>query len=422
MLGCLGVRADAITVEVGTQDNSPVEIVLCAGKTDMDLEDFATRLETALVQAGVARERIRVWADEQKSSYSMSDVGAAEIFNSWDSYPHRGGGMFDAQWRCDGTQIYTTANVHWTGYWDNTAQEYENYSFGAKTLTTTHQDPWGYTFRMTQLPVAVAKSKTNNWTTEAYAFYALELDPCDQGRWTLARINFWAPYTGDPMHGGPLYHYTIGGADGSYHQRYKALRFVEGEVLGYIRTRPQFNTWYNVKIEVDDDEIFIYVDDRLELYVKDPNPLLKGAFGLYTASQYNTHYTDFWVEVKSLQDLVDVVRSPKWESATSHRFYVDVCDEPREDFNLEDQMGELAERIGSDGGYYIGWGTNNSKASINSFVNRLAGKGTYISSRAADVYDQTARYIEPIVNRRFNGEGEIVLIKDKEYNFTTKES
>lgn len=126
------------------------------------------------------------------------------IMKTWQNYPEINHPNFDAGWGFRDDILYTTKNIHWTGYFNKNAIKTTDGTYEFKVrLRASHQDPYGWTFRHNQIG------------SNKYSFYAVEIGPYHR-EITLAKINSWIPSSSDPVHGGPLYHGTISSADGHY--------------------------------------------------------------------------------------------------------------------------------------------------------------------------------------------------------------
>ena len=151
----------------------------------------------------------------------------------------------------------------------------------------------------------------------------------------------------------------------------------------------------------------------------DPNPITKGSigFGSHNANAVGMNGAKFKLEDN--RDLLESVRAPKWRP-NSHRFVIDAMETPREDFNEVAQMGELAQRLDKDGVHYVGWYNTTTQAQQVSFKTKVQNLSEVFNLGSAQRFRDTAYWMEPIVNRHFDGD-EMLLIKDKVYDYIVTE-
>lgn len=227
--------------------------------------------------------------DVAEASPSRYDSVAEYIMRTWKNYPAINHPNFDAGWGFRDSTLYTTKNIHWTGYYNKDAIRTTDGTYEFKVrLTNGHRDPYGWTFRHNEIG------------SNRYSFYAVEIGPY-HNEITLAKINSWIPSASDPTHGGPLYHGTISSADGHYNdhgggdRKSNALSHVDGDVLDYAPINYSPTSWADIKIENIGNRIKVWYNGQLKIDYVDRSPLINGGYGPYTASQYEAEYKDISV-------------------------------------------------------------------------------------------------------------------------------
>ena len=171
-----------------------------------------------------------------------------------------------------------------------------------------------------------------------------------------------------------------------------------------------------VEMESEKKNIKVWCNGTLCIDFDEATQCTKGTASVAGCYPGHTGIESAEFTVGGVTPLIDAVRAPSYQNK-SNRFIVDFCDSPREDFNDLEKVGELSERIKADEAYYIGAGTSVSKASIQQFIQRCGGNGTYVQNTRPDIYQQIADYIYPIVNKREPSAGKEYLIKDKQYAY-----
>lgn len=363
-------------VDFTVTPSNKVDVVFTVGQIDKNkTQELSSKINTyikAYLEANNADFIDTQIETIETSTISSSDAGASTIFNSWKKYPLNPAGKFDAGWQLSGDEIYTTANVHWTGFWDDKSAGTSDVEIEFDVMTTYHQDPWGFTFRM------------NSPSYDTYSFYALEWSPY-HNELTLAKIRSWTPSSSDPTHGGPLYHGTISSADGYYEdygggdRKADALQNCDGDVLKAVPFNVVFNRWDHVKISAQGNRIQIWVNgNKLIDYTDTTNPFLKGSYGPYTASQYTTHYKNVTITKGSVKTLDEVLKEPAWrEDAT--KFVVNLSDVTLDELNPNSpKYPVVLSRMLNEGLYFAELGTNTNKAQAENFITDNDNKGTFI--------------------------------------------
>ena len=379
-----------------------IDVALSVGNTEMSVTNFERDLTNKLADRGVDRADVNIQSLET-SSMSTNDADASTIFNSWKKYPLLNDSKFNAGWMLSGDVIYTTANVHWTGFWDDKNQDATNQTIDFEVNTTAHQDPWGYTFRMTSP------------SHDRYSFYALEWGPYHR-ELTLAKITSWQPSYSDPTHGGPLYHGTINSADGHYNnhgggdRKSNALSHANGDVLVAVPFNVQYGRWDKTRIEANGNRIKVWVNNNLVIdYTDNNNPLLKGASGPYTASQYNTSFKNVAITTESTKSFKEIISEPKWRE-DSERFIVNVEDVKITDFDDSSALGEILPRLINEEIHYVGLGQEINRSQSSSFISKNNENGIFLNnSNYEDSLNKTADYIVSQLESE-TGDGEYVLV------------
>lgn len=419
----------AIDIQIGIQDNSPVDIILTGGDTDFDYEGFAEKLTAELVAAGVAEDRINITASEVVT-VSSKGSGAQEIISTWKIFPITGGGFAVG----DNNKLFAPNAEHLMGFvdpkfWDSTGK----LKMSMKIATTNNGQTMGFAFKVHPVNGIVTDTAEYNFYFVGLATSFPQDRPVGVGLFKITSYDmFSSRHSGD---GGPVPHsYKFYREDdpqvgdwamctrnlGGYYYQKNLEILADAEILG---------TWPSgseklLEIEYSSGNIKVYVDGVKYIDFTDPQPFNAGTYGFSNISNLNSYYRDVEIEVGAITPLVDAVRSGSWQN-TSNRFIIDVCDVEREDFQDPAKFGELVQRMQGNDAYYIGWGRQSlsspetpSKASMELFIQRNDGKGIFFDNTNQNIYRDTANYIEPIVNNRQALDGRVYLYKDKDYLFT----
>ena len=378
------------TVELSLIPTPYIDIVLAKGLTAVNVNNFEEDVLNALKKQGIDTNMVNISAVES-TFFSSDDADASVIFNTWEKYPKISGENFQAYWQLSGNQIYTTANVHWTGFWNREAEDDSDYTIEFKVMNGNF-DPLGFTFRMNEIG------------TNEYAFYGVELD-CTHDTLTLGKITSWIPNANDQMHGGPIYHTTISAVDG-YYDNYTstsyagALSHCEGSRLSYKNYGFNEGTWYNVKIEAYGNNIKVYINNSLIIdYTDNDNPLLDGGYGPYTASNPDGHFQTVQVNTQRTKKLEEVLRESEFRE-NSIKVLVNIQDNTNEQLTDPASLGELLTRTINDEIHFVGWGTDNNKIEFENFIlaNNENGMFTYNTDYDKAVLE-TAEYIKSLIDQ-----------------------
>lgn len=365
--------------------NIKADVIFTVGAADKSKTHDLNSKINSIVKTKLAAKNIDANITAiQTEVISSNDINASEIFNKWQKYPLINDPKFDAGWRLDNDRIYTTANVHWTGFWDNTKQYSKDYTIEFDVMTTEHLDPWGFTFRMTSPE------------HDTYSFYAVEWDPY-YDTITLAKVTRWKPNAYDPTHGGPVYHGQISGADGTYESRSYyggALIDCSGSILVRTSFDVKFNRWDHAKLEVYGNHIVLWINGYKVIdYVDSNNPLLHGSYGPYTASQYNTSFKNVRITSINYKSLDEALKTTTWRD-NSTRFLVNISDIELPELNDPVKLGDILSKMLSANIYFIGLGTNTNKSQYETFIARNDGKGVfYYNTNMDTALNQVADYI-----------------------------
>ncbi len=388
---CLNYVVKAVdTVELSFIPTPYIDIVLAKGLTSLNVNNFETDMMESLQKEGIDTSMVNISAVE--SVYlSSNSADASVIFNTWEKYPKISGANFQANWQLSGNQIYTTANVHWTGFWNREAENDSDYTIEFDVMNGD-QDPLGFTFRMNEIG------------TNQYAFYGVELDTMHRTL-TLGKITSWIPNANDQMHGGPIYHTTISACDG-YYSNYTsvshagALSHCQGSRLTYKNYSFQQGTWYRVKIEAYGNNIKIYVNNSLMIdYTDTKSPLLDGGYGPYTASDPDGHFRNVEIRTQRTKSLEEVLRESEFRE-NAIKVLVNVQDDSNEQLTDPSSLGELLTRTINGEIHFVGWGTDTNKTDFENFVlaNNNNGMFTY-NTDYQNAVTETAKYIKSLIDK-----------------------
>lgn len=380
----------AETVELSLTPTPYIDIVLAKGLTAVNVNTFENDVLEALRKEGIDTDMVNISAVES-TYFSSDDADADVIFNTWEKYPKISGANFEANWQLNGNQIYTTANVHWTGFWNKEARDDSDYTIEFQVMNGNF-DPLGFTFRMNEIG------------TNEYAFYGVELD-CTHKTLTLGKITSWIPNADDEMHGGPIYHTTISSKDGAY-DNYQSvsytgsLKHCEGSRLTYKSYPFEESAWYDVKIEAYGNNIKIYINNNLIIdYTDNDSPLLDGGYGPYTASNPDGHFRTVQVNTQRAKKLEEVLRESEFRE-NSIKILVNIQDNENEQLTNPASLGELLTRTINDEIHFVGWGTDSNRTEFENFIeaNNENGMFTY-NTDYENAVTETAKYIKSLIDQ-----------------------
>lgn len=407
----MATTAYAVDIRVGVQDDAPVDIILAAGETSYNMESFTEELTAALKRAGVDTDRVLIQAAET-STMDLSQYSASEILSSWQKWGDSNANyVYNA-----GLNAIVDSRYHClrSGYYDKNAEILQNSTVSIEGDITANSHScnnyFGFTLRQNGYKdyyavvwQDVSGTKCGMMNGQPYVGMALlKIRGCDIGD---ARSCKEGTFDKRCQHSTLLAQYNVG--------------------VGY-----QWGKKYHLKVEVDSKGfIQVWLDGKLAMSYQDNNPLPDGTYGFisvgHTAQNSNGAsgttiiFQNISVSKSSVKDLIEVVRAPNWRP-NSHRFIVDVCDVPREDFQEASLITETIQRMSADNAYYCGWAANSStETSMEKYIAKNHGNGdTFRLQNNKSHVDATAQYIAKIVNNRPNLDGRVYLHKDKEYQFT----
>ncbi|RAI89600.1 uncharacterized protein DUF1080 [Paenibacillus pabuli] len=390
-------------VQISIKADPKIDVALAVGNNSWSLSNFNQDLLSRLAKKGINTEHIQIQS-VQTSTVSSKDADAATIFNSWQKYPLNSGDIFKANWQLSGDEIYTTANVHWTGFWDSTKQQTTNQTIQFSTMSTDH-DPWGFTFRMKQTG------------SDSYSFYALEWDP-NHKILALAKITNWTPSASDPMHGGPLYHGVVNASDGYYTGSYYengyggSLSNASGKILSRVPYAVTSGQWDNAKIIANGNNTQVWVNGTKYIdYTDTSSPFLQGSYGPYAASNPNSHFKNVSITTETAKKFTEVIRQPIWREG-SNRFLVNLENNVVSDLDDAQASAEILTRMISNEVSYVGLGTTTNQTQVERLVTRNNVNGTFINNNVySSAMDQLADYIASKV-RKVGNEHYMILDED----------
>lgn len=394
----------AIDIQIGIQDNSPVDIILTGGDTDFDYEGFSEKLTAELIAAGVAEERINIKASELKS-FSSTDDGLTIMQNDWYCLPPSSNKP-----TLNGGELVGPSPKGFLICNEPDTSGYVEISMDFTWWCAVHIG--GYSPRLTK--------KSNG----DYAGYFISLEapseatqrPNDRFGSMLCPVLYRVDSFGLPFN----IDYKPNGIGNSFS---KGVMLARGAAVPTTGS----NMPHTSRCVLDKNILYVWVDGALCLTydLRDEGityPTGTMGYGLSNSIHIGLSAVSF--TMGGVTPLVDAVRSSSWQTSSS-RFIVDVCDVEREDFQDPAKFGELAQRMQGNNAYYIGWGrtslTNQeipSKSSMELFIQRNGGNGKFFDNTNPNIYRDTANYIEPIVNNRQALNGRVYLYKDKDYLFT----
>lgn len=61
---------------------------------------------------------ISVYMSNSTKVLANNSVGVEYVLNTWENYPKINHSNFDGGWGVRGDVLYTSKNIHWTGFWN----------------------------------------------------------------------------------------------------------------------------------------------------------------------------------------------------------------------------------------------------------------------------------------------------------------
>lgn len=444
---CTHANASTVNLEIGVQDDSPIDIVLTGSSNVLDTKQAEANLRFQLERAGVDLSRVQF---DVGSSVTISSQGsgAQEIVDNWKAFPkdkELGGGQTTIN---NGQMMIGPSGGGPGGMFDPTLMDAEgdveiNFTF---QTTCVPYSP-AVLLRWTQNPDGTYSGYVVGMSTTSHA-HKLECMPMTMYIWKVTSSNFPPMYVNRGNTDIDLNPYAKSGW-----VAYKLTDYMTDGIMApdapvsdkkndwngcanrqYLYYAPKYN--YHVTMKDGKIRFELYAEringqtlkpkDRSETYVlewEDPDPFEKGTVGFFSHNANAVGMPGALFQIDDVNDLLESVRSPNWRP-NSHRFIIDAIDKPREDFESKEQVGELSQRINADGAHYIGWGTYGAKGTEQQqkwFIDRLTPIGTWYPVGSDTRFKDTAYWMEPIVNKRFTGSDDVTLVKDKEYKFDVNE-
>jgi hypothetical protein len=362
----INASAASQTIGVNLRDNRPIDIILAGGMTEYNIDSFSNAITAALVSEEVDASRIRVSAIEAKNSSG-------------------------------------TSNFPWvkTGKTSKVGVSGSNVSvYGDPVLGYTA----GVKVSLTSLGVSDPR-KINEFKFQ-FTLNPSGLIPHPSGSATLSvsGVTFSMGTSSTTVRGpnssGTLVPYVKSGRDA-----YTAI--VEAD-------RTKYKVYINGAVVMEHNIALNMSDVALNVTYGSHGCPLEGFFSLSGA----------YLEVKTAKDLIEVVRAPDWRP-NSHRFIFDLMDYNRDDFAVGYKVEELVERMALDEAYYIGVTAdpNSNAGEMQNFIYKNNGRGKVVPyTTNSDWLNNSAGYIEPIVNKILSGDGKTFLLKDTEISVNNLES
>jgi hypothetical protein len=371
-----------INLQIAQQKD--IDVVLTVGNTSVDPKTFETDLLKELEERNIDVSRVNIEAVETQS-FSTNDANAEEIFNTWKNYPDNAG-----QWAYhpETNSLGSTQNVHWTGFWDDSLEAQSTtdveieYDFREKyTIGTSHPDPQGFTFRMTQ----------KNGLYSFYAFWYYQYE----GRVALFKAENLTEQ--EVRNAVPIAFTSILGNQTSFvNGKVKVLATAYWGPSGF--NAPNDRQWKHVKISAKGDHIQVYMNGSKVIDVHDSS-LPRGSYGPFTYSMPNADLANITITKQSAKTFGELIRQPEWRNNAKH-FVVNLEDNEVSDFDDPRKSGEILTRLMNEEINYVGWGTNKNKEQAEEFIQKNGGNGKFIdNSDYAKSLDELADYIVQELNK-----------------------
>lgn len=385
------VMAYAETVKVNLRDTRPIDIILAAGDTAYDLDQFEPKLRASLASAGVDMDRVKIQSVEGTSS----DKDDNFPWVKWGNTSKVGVGPSTFDFGTSFDRPYPIQLVK------NEIIVDGDYSQGYSA---------GVEYKIPQNGMTVSK-------------FALEftLDPSKMLSHPSCSAYFEVC--------GFMFNIVKGSYGWSTNVTYPGQVSTNlGDLTGPTHFRLEV-TKNTAKLLKDGNKIF----DRKQEGIALTGMKLSVTYGGHGCDAHAYFkLSDVILETQIAKDLVDVVRAPDWRP-DSHRFVFDVNDVARKDFNSEGSLGELVQRLSNDGAYYIGYGLpgpGNSFNQMDLFINKMGastesnnlkkGKTFLNTSDAGSAHasmDAAAKYIEYIVNKVTSGKDQVVVPVGRSFQY-----
>ncbi len=358
------MQAQNVNMEV--QQGPNIDVVMTIGISNQSIDDFETDLGAALENKGIPAEKLFVQAFERSTTSSNSEDAAA-IFNNWTRW-----GYLKDTWDFDDAtkQIKRQDNDLLAGFYDP-AFDSSKYTLEVDIASTVggDNDDMGITFGMSNGPVGAYLFNLSGAVRTLNTAEFIPSHGFASGLYEITRDNGGSP---DPLH------YVRGLADAS------STIFTPGDTT----------TWYHIKLEVNDNNAKIWVDDVLVVDYNAPASIT-GSYGFFSNSQPAATFKNIEVTTLTLKKFKDVLREPQWRNSAM-RFNVNLDDEEVADFDNDEDLSEILMRTINEDIHYLGWGVNANQAQFERFVFQNNNKGTFInrdSGSWATWIEEMAQYI-----------------------------
>lgn len=441
------------------KNNSPIDIILCTGDTNKDLQGFSEQLMGALALQNIDASRIRIMSSMREEVFTSKDGELQNMIDNFHTvipdqtlpfisrqgnllgpgvrdpskpppegppvlspYPYNIDGLISNKEYPGNVNIEMTTQFYCPAHGMFFAPKLK-YKDGKLSGYIVKLSVRGYAYDL-EPPEPLGPGNTfTSGRPYAHVFWMEDVDPMDL-RFMSNKLSIYNP-NGGSIGGTPdTSHGTLRGVGATESFEYFLPPDngdnVDDDSIGEDSGVPIFYTDpLSVGIQFTTTDLTILYEDKVVYTTKIPpeRQISSGVMMYGLASADHGGLSEITYKVGSISPLIEAVRSPSYRPHSS-RFIVDVCDNSREDFSNPEKVGELTQRMQADNTYYIGWGQSSSKSSIENFIRHNSDYGKFFQNTDSDIYQQTAEYIESIVNKVLTNEGTAYLTKDKQYIFT----
>lgn len=406
-------------VSVGLKDNRPVDIIVAAGKTDYNLDNFKSDLEKALKDRGVDLSRVSI-SQVQSTKSSANDNFPWVVWSSSFS-DSEGMGYYGIkglekleQERRDGKHNYKVGlgGVNGSTYTGHDFAYNLNISLKKNEILVDGHPKQPYAAGVEYL---FPPEDCVNRFKLAFTVDPTNLQPHPDMRSCFYIAGFYI-YVGMYINDGDLKLNSQGVCVKDPSGRWIYSNLSNGEKHFLLEgTRSGYSLSVNGSV--------VHTEDR---NITMDKMWFSTAFTSHSCQQHGyAKLSNVILETSSAKDLIEIIRAPDWRP-DSHKFVVDINDEPREDFDESDQMSECMQRIMADNAYYISYGKENvNKAQAEKFIGKLgysselsyAGEWGLFSDNSSGDLDEMAEWIEYIVNKTTPGKESETIVKKREFKY-----
>jgi hypothetical protein len=355
-------------LEIQIAPSSNIDIVLSLGKTSLNVPNFEADIKTALLNKGIAKNKVKVQAVETVEQDVQNSF-------SWNQDIYSSVGSINFQ--NNGTKIEMKGNPSNVGF--------------NKIYTSNNSDPgikeqeMGFSFALNYgdsfdgagvlLNTHVVNGSMNG--------YLLVFPKDTNKQATLYKINNWL--SGDELYSGGH------SASGTVNSK---ATYIGKYNLGQSG---------NFNLKTTKDKLTIKKNGSEVGTLNLPNHYGWG-FGFFS-DHYSHGCSDIGkfslenvqLDITKGKEFTEVIRMPEWRE-NSKRLLVNIEDFLVNDFDNTSALGEILPRLSNENIHYIAWGTSTNKAQAEKIIKMNNNNGAfYMNNNYSAAVELTAQYIKNLL-------------------------